>query len=202
MDNNVYALDAATGVLMWNYRNARSSIDPTPVVANGLVYVASAYSPGNLRAKRWYRRASLEAMQCQRVSLRAAAVANGVVYVTSDALYAFNATTGALLYKTAWTPAYVPTVANGVLYVGGPSHNLYAVDAGTGAVLWSYPTGNWVEVAPTVVNGMLYFASLDGNFYAFGLPDEQMSEKFSPPQRPDPAQLTPNWGSAATPGKR
>ena len=197
-DNNVYALNAATGVLVWKYATG-APIGSTPAVANGVVYVGS--NDDNFYALNATTGALVWKYAMTGVAYDAA-VANGVVYVTSDALYAFNAATGALLYKTAWTPAYVPTVANGVLYVGGPSHNLYAVDASTGAVLWSYPTGNWVEVAPTVVNGMLYFASLDGNFYAFGLPDEQMSEKFSPPQRPHPAQLTPNWGSAATPGKR
>jgi outer membrane protein assembly factor BamB len=119
-------------------------------------------------------------------------VANGVVYVASDALYAFNAATGSLLFKTTWTPAYVPTVANGVVYVGGPGHYVYAVDASTGAVLWQFPTGNWVEAAPAVVNGIVYVPSLDGNFYAFGLPNQQMSEKLSPPERLDPARLKPN----------
>ena len=36
-----------------------------------------------------------------------------------------------------------------------------------------------------------------GYLYAFGLPNQQMSEKFSPPERPDPARLTPNWSTPA-----
>jgi hypothetical protein len=60
--------------------------------------------------------------------------------------------------------------------------------------------------SPTIVNGMLYIGSEDGNLYALGLPDQQRSEKFSPPERPDPARLTPDWGlrpnTAATPSKK
>lgn len=199
-DNNVYALNAATGVLVWKYATG-APIWSTPAVANGMVYVGS--NDYNFYALNATTGALVWKYAMTGVAYDAA-VANGVIYVTSDALYAFNAATGSLLYKTAWTPAYVPTVANGVLYVGGPNHNIYAVDAGTGAVLWSYQTGDWVEVAPAVVNGMLYVGSLDGNFYAFGLPDQQVSEEFGPPERPDPARLTPDWGpnTAATPSQK
>jgi outer membrane protein assembly factor BamB len=45
-------------------------------------------------------------------------VANGVVYVSSDKLYALNATTGAELWSSTTKAESAPTVANGVLYVG------------------------------------------------------------------------------------
>ncbi len=57
-----------------------------------------------------------------------------------------------------------------------------------------------VSSNPAVVNGILYIGNYDGNLYAFGLPSQQMSEKFSPPERPDPARLRPNW--SLQPGKR
>ena len=64
------------------------------------------------------------------------AVANGVVYVGSDDgnLYAYKATTGALLWS-ATTGSYVtssPAVANGVVYVGSYDYNLYAFALGAG----------------------------------------------------------------------
>jgi outer membrane protein assembly factor BamB len=60
-------------------------------------------------------------------------------------------------------------VANGVVYVGSDDHNLYALNAATGAKLWSYTTGNFVSSSPTVDNGVVYVGSQDGNAYAFGL---------------------------------
>ncbi len=86
-----------------------------------------------------------------------------------------------------------PAVANGVVYVGSSDYNLYALDASTGAFLWKYAAENVIRSSPAVANGMVYVASDDGNVYAFGLPNQKMSEKFSPPERPDPARLTPNW---------
>ena len=84
-------------------------------------------------------------------------VVNGVAYVGSwDGYeYAINATTGVLVWKTflgqTITPNCQPstigvtsaaTVINGVVYVGGGDANWYALDAATGAVLWSVYTGD------------------------------------------------------------
>jgi outer membrane protein assembly factor BamB len=62
-----------------------------------------------------------------------------------------------------------PAVANGVVYIGSADHNLYALNASTGAKLWSYTTGSEVYSSPVVVNGMVYVGSLDHKVYAFGL---------------------------------
>jgi outer membrane protein assembly factor BamB len=56
-----------------------------------------------------------------------------------------------------------PAVMDGVVYVaGGP---LYAIDAHTGALLWSYVV-NGSSVPPAVADGIVYFGSADDNVYA------------------------------------
>ena len=62
-----------------------------------------------------------------------------------------------------------PAVANGVIYIGSGDDSVYALNAATGAKLWSYHTGNQVFSSPTVANGVVYVGSGDGNMYAFGL---------------------------------
>jgi len=57
-------------------------------------------------------------------------------------------------------------VANGVVYVGSADHDVYALNAGTGALLWKYTTGWTVSSSPAVANGVVYVGSLDGNVYA------------------------------------
>ena len=95
------------------------------------------------------------------------AVANGVVFIASDDLYALNSTTGELLWKypNVFTVSS-PAVANGMVYVGSSDANLYAVHAATGTLLWKYTTGGAVTSSPTVVNGSVYVASTDANVYA------------------------------------
>ena len=86
-----------------------------------------------------------------------ATVVGGVAYLGSwDGYeYALNATTGALIWKTSLgvttAPACSPpalgvssvaAVVGGVVYVGGGDSNWYALNAATGAVLWTVPTGD------------------------------------------------------------
>jgi outer membrane protein assembly factor BamB len=59
-------------------------------------------------------------------------------------------------------------VNDGIVYVGSNDHSLYALNAMTGALLWTYATGWHVESSPAVVNGVLYFGSSDYTLYALG----------------------------------
>ena len=59
-----------------------------------------------------------------------------------------------------------PAVANGVVYVGSDDRNVYALNASTGAKLWSYTTGDIVYSSPAVANGVVYVGSYDDNVYA------------------------------------
>jgi uncharacterized repeat protein (TIGR01451 family) len=59
-----------------------------------------------------------------------------------------------------------PAVVNGVVYVGSDDNNVYALDANTGAKLWSYATGDRVDSSPVVTNGVVYVGSSDHNVYA------------------------------------
>jgi outer membrane protein assembly factor BamB len=63
-----------------------------------------------------------------------------------------------------------PAVANGVVYVGSYDGKLYALDAVTGALKWSYATGHHFSSNPAVANGVVYVGSWDGTLYAFHLP--------------------------------
>ena len=45
-------------------------------------------------------------------------------------------------YTTGSHVVSSPAVANGVVYVGSEDDNVYALNASTGAKLWSYTTGN------------------------------------------------------------
>jgi len=69
---------------------------------------------------------------------------------------------------------YVPTspaAANGVVYFGSLDRHLYALNASTGARLWSYDTEKQVESSPALANGVVYFGTQNtsttgGSLYA------------------------------------
>ena len=153
--------------LKWSYATGYL-VDPSPAVADGVVYVGS--NDGNVFALKANTGRRLWSYPTRAAVASSPAVADGVVYVGSDDnnLYALRADTGTLLWSYA-TGNYVyssPAVADGVVYVGSNDGNVYALNAHTGALLWSYTTGNQAQSSPAVVNGVVYVGSNDGNVYA------------------------------------
>ncbi len=205
-DGSLYALDAGTGSLLWRFATlSEGNTQDAPVVANGIVYITS----GDIYALNANAGALIWEAGGYCGVKGTPAVANGVVFVGGYTcppnhqygyVYAFDAGTGFSLwsYPTLGDVFPSPAVANGVVYGGavgdwqGDHSAVYAINASTGTGLWAYTTDGPFYSSPAVVNGMLYIASWNQTFYAFGLPDQQMSEKFSPPERPDPARLTPD----------
>jgi outer membrane protein assembly factor BamB len=59
-----------------------------------------------------------------------------------------------------------PTVANGIVYIGSGDQNVYALDARTGALRWTFATGDVVHASPAVANGVVIIGSWDRNLYA------------------------------------
>jgi hypothetical protein len=53
-----------------------------------------------------------------------------------------------------------------VVYVGSWDDKVYALNAATGALKWSYTTGGEVRSSPAVANGVVYVGSDDFNVYA------------------------------------
>jgi eukaryotic-like serine/threonine-protein kinase len=52
------------------------------------------------------------------------------------------------------------------VFVGSADGNVYAVDAETGDVVWTFLTGSAVRSKPAVSEGVVYVGSWDKNFYA------------------------------------
>ena len=57
-------------------------------------------------------------------------------------------------------------MANGVVHIGSDDNKVYALNARTGSLVWSYTTGYQVFSSPAVANGVVYVTSEDSNVYA------------------------------------
>ena len=62
-----------------------------------------------------------------------------------------------------WSAA---TIANGVAYFTSFDDKVYAVNAHTGNLLWTFPMSEASDSTPSVVNGTVFVGSEDGNVYA------------------------------------
>jgi outer membrane protein assembly factor BamB len=120
------------------------------------------------------------------------AIYHGVVYIGSldDGLLAFAADGSTNCVGTPYAgrtcnPLWAgdtghqngssPTIANGLVYIGGHDGNLYAFNAANGSPLWAVSSGGPITSSATVANGVAYVGCSDqdpnivcpGNLYAF-----------------------------------
>jgi len=184
---------AAPGLqtLAWKFKTGGRVIS-SPVVAGDVAYVGS--TDGSLYAVNRADGTQLWKFDTKGPVSSSPAVSNGVVYAGSldGNIYAVDATSG----KVRWTFATKgerrftapgihgaiprtermpdpfdvflssPTVVAGVVYVGSGDQHVYALDAATGALRWSFATGDVIHASPAVAEGVVYIGSWDRNLYA------------------------------------
>jgi polyvinyl alcohol dehydrogenase (cytochrome) len=85
-------------------------------------------------------------------------------HITWGAWSALDVATGKILWQTADpTVGTIDTgsvsVANGVMYAGSYSGQMYALDTRTGTILWNFASGGTVIDGPSIVEGTLYWGS-------------------------------------------
>jgi polyvinyl alcohol dehydrogenase (cytochrome) len=84
--------------------------------------------------------------------------------ITWGSWSAVDAGTGRIVWQTAdpTKGAIDPgamSVANGVVYAGSFSGSMYAMDAKTGNILWSFDSGGAVVDGPAIADGVVYWGS-------------------------------------------
>jgi outer membrane protein assembly factor BamB len=177
----LFALDPATGHVLWRYRSGRCAWG-TPAVAEGLVFQTFLLRPpaclndrgldGVLAAfdtRSGTRRWQVQVPPTESSPL----VAGGSVWIGdwSGAVSAFDARTGRRRwsYRTGGPVKASPTLAGGRIVVGSYDGRLYALDAATGKLAWrTDPRGTLYSTA-AVAHGAAYVGSTDHRVYAFEL---------------------------------
>lgn len=187
-DGRLYALDAGTGSLKWYYQTGAMINQSGPALVNGIIYVGSRDSylyaisaaTGNLVWKFYANGISFEQSS--------PTVANGIVYIGAwyninnfsekGCFYAVNATTGELVWKQLNNTGVSssPTVANGVVYITADDLKIHAMNAATGAILWSK------EILPNsaspAVSGNIVYVGGGGTRYFYALDAHSGTEKW------------------------
>jgi outer membrane protein assembly factor BamB len=162
-DGNLYAVGAATGKLRWKF-DAHGRVNSSPAVVDGAVYVVSL--DGNLYAVD-------AATGKQRWSF---ATEGEHRFTKAGNLGTFPPTK---VIPDPWD-YYLssPAVAGGAVYFGSGDGHVYAVDAVTGALKWTFKTGDVVHSSPAVSGGVVYVGSWDTYFYALDAATGALKWKF------------------------
>jgi len=179
-DGNVYALDARTGRITWRFKTG-DVVHASPAVVDGTVYVGSWDSyfyainaaSGQLR---WRFKTGEDTTIHNQVGIQSsAAVADGVVYFgcRDSKLYALDASTGTKRWAFDNHGSWVvssPAVHQGRVYFGTSDTGLlYALDARSGALLFSRKLVWFVFGSPAIAGDMLYVPTWDGRLTAVDL---------------------------------
>jgi outer membrane protein assembly factor BamB len=181
-DDNLYAMAANTGEVIWKFHAVTSTIGirQTPVVGNGMVYFGDIF--GNFYAidvKTGNPVWSYPVPSGDAIYSNQATLVDQTVFVTFlSSIVALDATTGKQKWKSTSfnnigyaikTPAY----ENGILYAegvqNGSSFPLAAYDAATGKLLWvsNIPNPERLAISSAAVGkNNVYAGVFKGGLYA------------------------------------
>jgi outer membrane protein assembly factor BamB len=177
-DGHMFALDAATGKVVWRYVSRRCGW-ASPALADHVVYqtfigsaechsrartgVIAAFDAGSgrIRWRRWIGETESSPL-----------VAHGVVYVGdwNGRVWALDAATG----RVRWTSDLHGAIKGSLalsgrrLFIGTYAGDVVSLNAHTGRVLWTSGGHGSIYSSPAVAYGRVYVGSLDGGVYAFG----------------------------------
>jgi outer membrane protein assembly factor BamB len=168
--DKIYAVDATTGKLIWEF-NAGSRVWATPLVVNDTAYISTLkHKLVALDVATGKERWSFD--QAKGALAGKPVFDNGVVYVGSfdNHLYAVDASSGEERWafdasNWVWEG---PVVVSGTLYLGDLGGNVYALDAATQGLVWAQPfqAGGPVRATPLYADGTLYVGTANGALYA------------------------------------
>ena len=206
-DLGVSSWDAATGAPRWaNISNATLAINASPLVADGVAYVASVR--GDLSAleldtgqRRWSVPLTPGGFDWGYSIIATPAYADGRLFVATqwDRLLAIDAATGAVRWQTSarggplnfahyrsGQSGFVasPVVTGDVVWIGHPDGTLVAHDVVDGTVRFSTALGAPIVSAPAPAGDYLIVATYDGTVRAL---------VSSPPPPVTAAQVCTPW---------
>jgi eukaryotic-like serine/threonine-protein kinase len=188
-DGNVYAVDAGTGQSKWIFHTG-DVVHASPAVAHGVVYVGSwdsyFYAIDAATGKeKWRFKTGEDHDIANQVGIQSSAViAGGTVYFgcRDSNLYAVDATTGtkkwAFSNKGSWVIAS-PVVHAGTVYFATSDSGLFnAVDAKSGAPMYSLSFKWPMFSSPAIAGKTLYLGSHAGKLLAIDLQSRQLAWSF------------------------
>ena len=189
-DGNVYSLDTTKGTLTWKFKTG-DVVHASPVISAGVLYIGSwdsyFYAINAATGKeKWRFKTGEDPDVHNQVGIQSSAVvADGLVYFgcRDSNLYALDALTGqkrwAYNNKGSWVIAS-PLAQKGKIYFATSDSGMFrALDAKTGAELFSLKFSGWPTFASPIIAGeMLYSGSHSGRLFAIDLKEQKTAWEF------------------------
>ena len=150
-DKSLYAIDRVSGTLKWKFETG-GPVNSSPAILDGVVFFGSVdgifYAVDATSGKQKWKFATKGERRFTAPGIHGAIPRTEMM---ADPFDVFLSS---------------PAIANGMVFFGSGDHNVYALDAASGVLRWSFTTGNVVHASPAVSNGVVYIGSWDRNMYA------------------------------------
>ena len=188
-DHYVYAVDAATGALKWKFRTG-DVVHATPAFADNVLYVGSWDSyfyalNANTGKQLWrFKTGEDQAIHNQIGIQSSAAVSEGIVYFgcRDSNLYSLDARHGEKKWvynnKGSWVIGSPAVQGGRVYFATSDSGLLHAVDAKSGANVFSAATKWPMFSSPALAGNMLYIGSHEGKLFAIDISHKNLAWTF------------------------
>jgi outer membrane protein assembly factor BamB len=156
-----------TGAIKWRFQ-AKRAVTSSPVVANGMVFVASVDSYFYaLDAKSGW---VIWRFRMEKGSISSPIkVDDRIFFGSADGnIYCVDPSNGKEIwrYRTEHQVAGSPAVYKDSIYCGSVDSNLYCLELATGRLRWKFKTGKPITGTPAIYNDILYIGSTDYMVYA------------------------------------
>ena len=186
-DTNIYALDAATGVLKWKFKTG-DVVHASPAIADGTLFLGSWDSyfyalDAATGHEKWRFKTGEDPNIHNQVGIQSsAAVMGGIVYFgcRDSNLYAVDANSGKKVWafnnKGSWVIAS-PAVRDGKVYFATSDSGLFhALDAKTGVQSFQLDFKHWpMFSSPAIAGATLYIGSDQGKMFAIDLQNQKVA---------------------------
>lgn len=188
-DGNIYALNATTGNLEWQFKT-NGIVHTSPAVHNNTVYIGSwdtyLYALDEATGKeKWKFKTGIDTAYHLLEGIQASPlVYNNMVYfgARDGYFYALNAETGAITWKYSANNSWVLTTAaakDGVVYTGtSDTYLLLAFNAQTGKEIFHAKANGYVYSSPAIAGNTAYFGDFTGQFLAVDITNGNITDKF------------------------
>jgi len=161
---SLYAVDKASGTLLWEYSDWNQLT--APAVADGVVYFGGfgSFIGLNLQDGSPVLRVETD------IVLTAPAVAGGLAFFGCDVgfLYAVDLRSGEIKWRfNSGSPVVsAPAVSGNMVYFGSGSGTFYGLDIPSGQAMWIFETGARIASSPLIAENAVFFSSDAGTVYA------------------------------------
>ncbi len=188
-DGDIYALDAGTGTVKWKFQTG-DVVHASPAIADGALFIGSwdsfFYALDAATGKeKWRFKTGEDHEISNQVGIQSsAAVMDGIVYFgcRDSNFYALDAATGEKQWvfnnKGSWVITS-PAVQNGTVYFAtSDSAMFYALDAKSGAPVFSLKFKWPMFSSPAIAANMLYMGTHEGKLIAINLKTQKPAWEF------------------------